>query len=106
MAGYILTQGVTVQCMHGGQAQPTVTSPRVKIAGQAVVTQSSTYSVSGCPYSYGNSPSPCVTAQWTTAATRVKVGGQPVILQDSQASCTPNSTGLNVITTQTRVKGS
>jgi hypothetical protein len=28
-----------------------------------------------------------------------------VLLQDSQAVCTPNGTGLNIVTTQTRVKG-
>jgi hypothetical protein len=48
---------------------------------------------------------PCVTAQWVTGATRVLVGGQPVLLQDSQAVCTPNGTGVNVVVTQMRVQG-
>jgi uncharacterized Zn-binding protein involved in type VI secretion len=105
MPGYLLHQGATVLCMHGGQAQPTTTDPRVKVGGQPVVTQSSLYSIAGCPFMYGSAPSPCTTGQWITAATRVKAGGMPVILQDSQAACAPNGTGLNMVNTQMRVKG-
>jgi hypothetical protein len=49
---------------------------------------------------------PCVTAQWITAATRVLSGGMPLLLQDSQAVCVPNGTGVNIVATQVRVKGS
>ena len=100
MPGFLLHSGATVQCMHAGQAQPTAMNPRVKVNGQPIVTQSSTYTVAGCP-----SNPPCATAQWVSAATRVKAGGQPVLLQDSQAVCTPTGTGLNISVTQTRVKG-
>jgi uncharacterized Zn-binding protein involved in type VI secretion len=105
MPGYLLHQGATVLCLHAGQAQPMTTSPRVKVGGQPVVTQSSLYSISACPFMYGQVKSPCLTAQWTSAATRVKAGGLPVILQDSQATCVPNGTGLNIVATQVRVKG-
>jgi hypothetical protein len=105
MGGYMLTQGATVLCLHGGQAQPMTTNPRVKVGGQAIVTQSNAYTVSACPYQVEGLKSPCVTAQWTSAATRVKAGGVPVLLSDSQATCTPNGTGVNILATQTRVKG-
>jgi hypothetical protein len=105
MPGYLLTQGATVQCMHSGQAQATVPNPRVKVAGQQTVVQSNPWSVAGCPFTSGTNPMPCVTAQWTTAAARVKSGGQPLLLQDSQATCTPNGTGVNIVMTQMRVKG-
>jgi hypothetical protein len=49
---------------------------------------------------------PCVTAQWVTGALRVRAGGVPVLLQDSQAVCVPNGTGVNILVTQLRVKGS
>jgi hypothetical protein len=91
--------------MHGGQAQPTVTNPRVKVSGQPIVTQTSVYSIAGCalpPPPNGNGP--CVTAQWVSAGTRIMASGTPVLLQDSQAICTPTGTGLNVVATQTRVK--
>ena len=102
--GYLLTEGATVLCQHGGQARASATNLRVKIGGQAIVTQSAPYTVSACPYA-PSGPSPCVTAQWTSAAARVKAGGQVVLLKDSQATCTPNGTGVNVVQTQTRVKG-
>lgn len=105
MPGFLLHQGATVLCMHGGQAQPTAPNPRVKVSGQMVVTQSAPHTVAGCPFSTGAGPMPCVTAQWITGATRVKVGGLPVLLQDSQAVCAPNGTGVNIVMTQVRVKG-
>ena len=105
MPGFLLHQSATVLCVHGGQAQATQPNPRVKVSNQPVVTQPKPHSVSGCPFNVSGSPSPCVTAQWTTAATRVRAGGEPVLLKDSQAVCTPNGTGVNILMTQTRVKG-
>jgi hypothetical protein len=105
MANYMLDSSSTVQCMHAGQAQPAATNPRVKISGQPIVTQTNSYTVSGCTMpspSAGNGP--CVSAQWASAATRVKAGGTPVLTKDSQAVCVPTGTGLNSINTQTRVK--
>lgn len=105
MPGYVLHVGATVLCTHGGQAQATAPNPRVKVGGQAVVTQSAPHSVAGCPFNVSGSPVPCVTAQWVTAALRVKAGGSPVLLQDSQATCVPNGTPVNIVVTQIRVKG-
>ena len=106
MPGFLLHMGATVLCMHAGQAQPVVTNPRVTLGGQPIVTQPSLYTVAGCtlpPPPTANGP--CVTAQWITAATRVRAGGMPVLLQDSQAICAPTGTGLNIIVTQVRVRG-
>lgn len=106
MSAYLLDKGATVMCSHGGSATPTTTNARVKANGQSVVTQTSTYSISGCPYTTpAGVPMPCVTAQWTSAATRVRAGGEPVLLQDSQATTTPNGVSLTVASTQMRVKG-
>ena len=84
---------------------PTMPNPRVKVGGQSIVTQTTTYTVAGCPFVPPGGNGPCVTAQWVVAATRVKAAGQPVLLQDSQAICAPTGTPLNVIVTQVRVKG-
>jgi hypothetical protein len=105
MPGFLLHQGAAVLCMHGGQAQATAPNPRVRVSGQPVVTQVAPWVVAGCPLNVSGSPVPCVTAQWVTGATRVLAGGQPVLLQDSQAVCTPNGTGVNVVMTQVRVQG-
>ncbi len=104
MPGFLLHQGATVLCLHGGQAQPTVPNPRVKVSGQPIVTQVAPYVIAGCslPPPAGG---PCVTAQWITAALRVTAEGMPLLLQDSQAICAPTGMPLNIVVTQIRVKG-
>lgn len=105
MPGFLLHVGATVMCAHGGQAQPTAPNPRVMVGGQPIVTQTTPYTIAGCPFTVSSGPMPCVTGQWVSAATRVRAGGQPVLLQDSQAVCTPNGTPLNIVVTQARVRG-
>ena len=104
MPGYLLHQAATVLCMHGGQSQPTMPLPRVKLGGQAAVGQAAPYTIAGCSL-VPPAPGPCVTAQWVVAATRVTSGGVPVVLQDSTAVCASTGTGLQIIVTQMRVKG-
>jgi len=106
MPGFLLHQGATVLCSHGGQAQPTVPSVRVKVSGQPIVTQPAPYTVAGCalpPPIAANGP--CISAQWIMGAIRVTSQGSPVLLQDSQAICAPTGTSLTIVQTQVRVKG-
>ena len=106
MPGDLLHLGATVLCMHGGSAEPVVPNERVMVSGQPIVTQTCVYTVAGCgmpPPIAGNGP--CVTCTWITAATRVTASGIPVLLEDSQAICVLPATGLNIVETQTRVKG-
>lgn len=106
MAAYLLSQGSTVLCAHGGKAQPTAMNPRVKVGGEPTVTLSGPYTVSGCafpPPPAGNGP--CVTGTFMKGSVRVKSNGQPLLLQDSSATCTPTGTPLQIAMTQMRVKG-
>lgn len=105
MPGYLVHVGAVVMCSHGGQAQPVLPIPRVKVMGQPVVAQVAPYLIAGCPFVLGIVPSPCVAAQWLTGSLRVKCMGMPVLLQDSQALCAPNGTPAVIAMTQTRVKG-
>jgi hypothetical protein len=105
MPGFLVHLGATVLCMHAGQAQPTAPNPRVLVGGQPIVTQATPYVVAGCTLASVPSP-PCTTAQFVTAAMRVRSNGVPVLLQDSQAVCVPTGTGLNIVVTQVRVRGS
>ena len=105
MPGYLLHVGATVLCAHGGQAQPTVPNPRVRVGGQPIVTQPLPYVVAGCPFVPPAGNGPCLTAQWVVGAVRVKAMGAPVLLQDSQAVCAPTGTPLTIVVTQPRVRG-
>jgi hypothetical protein len=102
----LLNDGAQVQCVHVGQAKPRVSNPRVRVAGQQIVTASSIYDIFGCHLAGTGSP-PCATAQWQpqTAAKRLRARGEPVLLKNSRAVCVPTTTGLNVTATQLRVKG-
>jgi len=84
---------------------PTVTSARVMVSGQPLVTQPAPWTIAGCPFNVSGGPVPCVTAQWVTASTRILSDGMPVLMLDSQSVCIPNSTPLMILTTQTRVTG-
>lgn len=104
MSAYVLDANATVLCQHAGNARAVATNTRVKLGGQAVLTQTDTHAVSGCSFTKGPVYTPCVTVRWLSAATRVKAGGMPVLVRDSQATCIPNGTGVNVLVTQMRVK--
>jgi hypothetical protein len=106
MPGPLLHFGAVVLCSHAGQAQPTVTVPRVLVNGQPVVTISAPYTVAGCTFPPPPAANgPCVTAMFVMSATRVLALGQPVLLQDSQAVCVPTGTPLLPTVVQTRVIG-
>lgn len=105
MSAALIAERATVQCSHGGTASPSTTSVRVKANNQAIVTQTGSWSISGCPYAPGGTYTPCVSAQWTSAATRVKSGGEAVLLEDSRSTTSPNGVSLTVYSTQQRVKG-
>ena len=102
MGGFLLTQGSTVMCSHGGQAQATVPNPRVTVSGEPTVLLSAPWVVAGCPLVPPPIP-PCVTAQWTTGTTCVTSNGQPLLNQTSQAICAPTGTPVVIVVTQTRV---
>jgi hypothetical protein len=67
-----------------------------------VVTQTSPYTIAGCPLP-SNAGGPCVTAQWVSGATRVMAGGAPVLVQSGSAVCTPTGVPLMVVQAQVRV---
>ncbi|ADW69486.1 hypothetical protein [Granulicella tundricola] len=104
MPGFLMHQGATVLCSHGGQAQPTVPNPRVVVNGMPTVPLSGPWVVAGCampPPPAGNGP--CITAQFVAGTTRVLSNGLPLLTFDSQAICTPTGTPTITILTQTRV---
>jgi hypothetical protein len=102
MPGPILHEGATVLCSHGGQAVPTVSSPRVKVSGMSIATIAAPYAVAGCGFVAPSGNGPCVTAQWSVGAVRVKSEGQPVVIMTGLAICAPTGTPLVPVSAQTR----
>jgi hypothetical protein len=103
MPGPILHVGATVLCSHGGQAQPTVPSPRVMVSGMPITTIAAPYVVAGCAFVPPAGNGPCVTGQWVVGAVRVTSMGQPVTLMTGTAVCAPTGTPLLPLVAQMRV---
>jgi hypothetical protein len=94
--------GATVTCSHGGQAIPTVASPRVLVSGMPIATIAAPYTVAGCAFVAPAGNGPCVSAQWTVGAVQVTSEGQPVAILTGVAVCTPTGTPLLPVTAQMR----
>lgn len=102
MPGSLVTAASTVLCSHGGQARPTVASPKVAVLGQAVLTLPPPWTVGACPLPPA-AGGPCATAMWTTGTTRVLSFGQPLVLNTGTATCAPTGVPLLVTVVQPRV---
>lgn len=102
MPGPILHIGATVLCAHGGQAIPTVPTPRVMVSGQPIATIAAPYVVAGCAFVPPAGNGPCVTAQWSVGTVRVTSEGQPLVIMTGLATCVPTGTPLLPVVAQTR----
>jgi hypothetical protein len=106
---FLLHQGATVICTHGGQATPAGASVRVTLSGQPATTLSHSYTIAGCPFATPEpAPKPCATVQWTTPANRVFIEGTPALLSSSQGiTIGPMGTQgtPSAVAQQTRVRG-
>jgi|ERR1035438_1583531 hypothetical protein len=102
MPGFLIQEGATVMCAHGGQALPTVPSPSVTLMGLPASTISSPWTVAGCPGVLPAVP-PCVTAQWAVGTTRVTSFGQPLVIMGGVAATVPGGVPLLPVATQMRV---
>ena len=103
MPAPILHMGATILCAHGGQAMPTVPSPRVQVSGMPIATIAAPYTVAGCAFVPPAGNGPCVTAQWTMGAVQVMSEGQPVAILTGVATCVPTGTPLVPVVAQMRV---
>jgi hypothetical protein len=102
MAGFLLHQGATVMCLHGGQAMPTAPNPRVMVSGMPTSTIAVPWVIAGCPGVPSAVP-PCVTGQWVTGTMRVTSLGQPLVVQSGTAVTAPGGVTLLPVAEQTRV---
>ena len=102
MPGFLIQEGATVMCVHGGQATPVVSNPAITVDGMPTCLLPDPWVVAGCAGVPPVVPL-CVTAQWVVGTTRVTSFGLPLLVQSSQAVCVPGGTPLLTIVTQTRV---
>src|SRR5262245_56443509 len=87
MAGQIVMVGATLRCPHSGQVSVATSNTRVLLGGQPAATVADTYAITGCTFTVGTKPQPCVQVQWLEPATRVLANNQLVILDNSSGLC-------------------
>ena len=102
MPGFLVQQGATVMCVHGGQAIATTPNPAVTVDGAPTALITDPWAVIACP---GVPPAvpPCATAQWVIGTVRVTSDGQPLVIDTGEAVCTPAGTPLVPVVAQPRV---
>lgn len=87
MSAYILQQGVTIACPHGGSAVVTTTNTAMFLDGAAALLVDDQMTVSGCAFNVSGAPQPCMRVRWQAPATRVAVKGKAVLLSASVGLC-------------------
>jgi hypothetical protein len=87
MPGRILTTGSTVQCPHGGVAQLSTADLKVSAATGKALLESDVHAVTGCAFTIGTKPSPCVRIEWSAGAMKLQAGGTAVLLESSLGTC-------------------
>jgi hypothetical protein len=83
----LLHANATVTCPHGGRVTCLPSQSRTVAGGQAVWTVADLSVVTGCPFTVGTKPQPCVTVRWVTPSSRLRVNGSPVVTRDSVGLC-------------------
>jgi hypothetical protein len=88
--GYFLTTSSVLMCPHGATIQASTSNTRVKADGAYVLRSSDTFSIAGCPFMTGPTPSPCTQVEWVTEALNNSVGDK-VLTDDSVGMCIGSS---------------
>jgi len=107
MPGPVLHTGAVATCPHAGPLNILAASPRVTVSGMNAAVLTDQGLVTGCAFTVGPKPQPCLTTRWIAGATRVLANGQPLLINPCVAICQsadqiPN--GPPIITgSQTRV---
>lgn len=87
MPGSILTTASTITCPHGGSANLTTANTRTTAGRAAALLETDIHTVTGCAFTIGSKPSPCLRIEWTAGAASVNVLGTPILVQSSIGTC-------------------
>ncbi len=87
MSQYILNAGASIMCPHGGTVTMIATATRVTVDGDQPLRMGDKGTIAGCPFTIGNTPSPCMRTEWTMPAKQVTVEGAEALLHTSVAKC-------------------
>jgi hypothetical protein len=87
MTGYLMHVNATVNCPHGGHAGYLPAQTRVRVTDQLAASVAGLWTVTGCPFTVGGTPHPCVIIRWLSPSARIKVTGSPAELSSPAGTC-------------------
>lgn len=87
MSRFVLTTRATIACPHGGSVTVEPTATRVMVDGDLPLRLGDVGTVASCPFTAGNTPSPCLRVRWSKPSARVSVEGAKVLAHDSIGLC-------------------
>jgi hypothetical protein len=89
MSGKALTTATTLTCPHGATIKVTTKNQKAK-AGDKLITDADTFTISGCPNQLPTvppTPSPCLQVLWVLPDLKVKVGSGSSLSTGSMGLC-------------------
>ncbi len=107
MPNYLTTDS-QIQCPHGGQLTLTTANSSIYADGALVLLDSDQHTVSGCAFTIGPNPSPCVLVQWAAGSSMTSAQSGSPLTQSSVGKClspasAPQGVAL-VVQTQQKVE--
>lgn len=87
LPAYLLTTATVATCPHGGQVTFAAGQNRVLADNAPVLVETDEATISGCPFTVGTSPSPCVLVRWSAPAVHTTIGEAKALLTTSQGTC-------------------
>ena len=107
--GQLLTSSSQLVCPHQGIVQAITSNVRAQADGGFILRASDTFVITGCPFSLGPSPHPCVSVKWLVSALRHQAAGDAALTTDSVGMCLAADQApqgvVMVNSTQSRVSG-
>jgi hypothetical protein len=89
MPGYVLTADTIATCPHGGQVTFSPSQTSVAILGAQALLVTDPASITGCAFTIGPTPSPCLSVQWiaATGSVRATVNSTSLVLTTTVGLC-------------------
>jgi hypothetical protein len=87
MTGYLMHVNATVNCPHGGGASYLPAQTRVLVTGLPAASVAGLWTVTGCPFTVGGKPQPCVTIRWLSPSGRITLSASPAELSSPAGTC-------------------
>lgn len=86
MGDFLVNVGAAGMCPHGAPLQVIPSQGKVLLGGQPAATVSDQFVITGCAFTVGPKPQPCVTAKFLPAV-KVLLSGTPAVLKGGALIC-------------------